>query len=142
MYENYLTTMGHPLGPDADQLFATVNVTPNGWLKVNVGADYTRRGYHNRGDYLRKSYKDPQDTLFLRHHDEFPTHGWDTIPDPDALIEEVDKTLRFSPGFEIRALRDLFVSLSIGLWRSQNYQGAVGLDKNGIDFALKVEYRY
>jgi hypothetical protein len=142
MYENYLTTMGHPLGPDADQLFATVNVTPNGWFKVNIGTDYTRRGYHNRGDYLRKSYKDPEDTLYLRHHDEFPTRGWDTIPDPDTLIEEVDKTLRFSPGLEIRALRDLFVSVSIGLWHSQNYQGTIGLNKNGVDFALKVEYRY
>ena len=142
MYENFLTTMGHPLGPDADQLFATVNVTPIPWLKVNIGADYTRRGYHNRGDYLRKSYKDPQDTLYLRYHDEFPTRGWDTIPDPDTVIEEVDKTLRLSPGVEIRALRDLFVSLTVGLWRSRNYQGAVGVNKNGLDVALKVEYRY
>ena len=142
MYENYLTTMGHPLGPDADQLFATVNVTPNGWLKVNIGADYTRRGYHNRGDYLRKSFKASQDTFYLRHHDEFPTRGWDTIPDPDTVIEEVDKTARLAPGVEIRALRDLFVSFSVGLWHSQNYQGAIGVNKDGVDFALKVEYRY
>jgi hypothetical protein len=139
MFENYLTTMGHPLGPDADQLFATVNVTPNSWLKVNVGADYTRRGYHNRGDYLRKSYKDPQDQLYLRQHAEFPTRGWDTL---DMLIEEVDKTLRFNPGVEIRALRDLFLSLSVGLWHSQNHQGEIGTNKDGVDLALKVEYRY
>jgi len=132
--------MGHPLGPDADQLFATVNVTPNGWFKVNIGTDYTRRGYHNRGDYLRKSYKDPEDTFYLRHHDEFPTRGWNDTT--GTLIEEVDKTLRFSPGLEIRALRDLFVSVSVGLWHSQNHEGAIGLDKNGVDFALKVEYRY
>ena len=142
MYENYLTTMGHPLGPDADQLFAAVNVIPSGWLKVNIAAGYTRRGFHNRGDYLRKSYKDPQDTFYLRRHNEFPTRGWDSIPDPDTLIEEVDKTLRFAPGVEIRALRDLFVSLSVGLWHSRNYQGAIGVDKNGVDLALKVEYRY
>ena len=142
IYENFLTTMGHPLGPDADQLLATVNVTPNGWLKINIGADYTRRGFHNRGDYLRRSYKDPQDQLFLRQHTEFPTRGWDTIPDPDTLIEEVDKTLQFSPGLEIRALRELFVSVSVGLWHSQNYQGAIGLNKNGVGFALKVEYQY
>jgi len=142
IYENFLTTMGHPLGPDADQLFATVNVTPNGWFRVNVGVDYTRRGYHNRGDYLRKSYKEPQDTVYLRHHDEFPTRGWDTIPDPDTLIEEVDKTLRFNPGLEVRALRDLFISFSVGLWHSQNYQGTIGLNKNGVDLILKVEYRY
>jgi hypothetical protein len=142
MYENFLTTMGHPLGPDADQLFGTVNVTPNSWLKVNLGADYTRRGYHNRGDYLRKSYKNPEDTVYLRQHDEFPTRGWDTIPDPDKLIEEVDKTLRLSPGIEIRPLRDLFVSVSVGVWRSENYLGAVGVNKNGLDVALKVEYRY
>jgi len=140
MFENYLTTMGHPLGPDADQIFATVNVTPNSWLKVNVGADYTRRGYHNRGDYLRKSYKDPEDTFYLRQHDEYPTRGWDTLS--GALTEEVDKTLRLVPEVEIRALRDLFVSLSVGVWRSQNYQGAIGLNKNGVDLALEVEYRY
>jgi hypothetical protein len=50
--------------------------------------------------------------------------------------------VRLSPGLEIRALRDLFVSLTVGLWHSQNYQGAIGLNKNGLDFALKVEYRY
>jgi hypothetical protein len=142
MYENYLTPMGHPLGPDADQLFGVVGITPATWLKLTIGADYTRRGYHNRGDYARMSYKNPEDTVYLRHHDEFPTRGWDTIPDPDSLIEEVDKTLRFSPGLEIRALRDLFVSLSVGLWQSKNYQGAIGRDKNGLDLALKVEYRY
>ena len=140
MYENYLTTMGHPLGPDADQLFATVNITPNGWLKVDIGADYTRRGYHNRGDYLRKSYKDPEDTIYLRQHNEFPTRGWDTLS--GVVIEEVDKTLRFAPSVEVRALRDLFVSLSVGVWHCQNYQGTIGLNKNGLDFALKVEYRY
>ena len=140
MYENYLTTMGHPLGPDADQLLGTVNVTPNGWLKVSIEGDYTRRGYHNRGDYLRKSFKAPQDTFYLRHHDEFPTRGWDTLS--GALIEEVDKTLRFAPGVEIRALRDLFVLLSVGVWHSQNYQGKIGDIENGVDLALKVEYRY
>jgi len=140
MFENYLTTMGHPLGPDADQLFATVNVTPNGWLKVNLGADYTRRGYHNRGDYLRKSYKRESDTFYLRHHDEFPTRGWDTLT--GAVTEEVDRTLRFAPGVEVRALRDLFVSLSAGLWHSQNHEGAIGVNRNGVDLALKVEYRY
>ncbi len=140
MFENYLTTMGHPLGPDADQLLASVDITPNNWLKVNVGADFTRRGYHNRDDYLRKSYKDPQDTFYLRHHAEFPTRGWDTLT--GVLTEEVDKTVRLAPGVEIRPLRDLFVSLSVGLWHSQNYQGAIGLDKNGVDLALKVEYRY
>jgi len=142
MYENYLTPMGHPLGPDADQLFATLNVTPNGWLKVNIECDYTRRGYHNRGDYVRKSFKASQDTFYLRHHDEFPTRGWDTIPDPDTVIEEVDKTMRLAPGVEVRALHDLFVSLSVGLWHSQNYQGAIDINKDGVDLALKVEYRY
>ena len=140
MYENFLTPLGHPLGPDADQLFATVNVVPNGWLKVNIGADYTRRGYHNRGDYLRKSYRDTLDWWYLRQHDEFPTRGWDTLA--DTVTEEVDRTIRFAPAVEIRAMRDLFVSLTVGIWHSQNYQGAIGLDKNGVDLALKVEYRY
>ena len=142
MYENYLTPLGHPLGPDADQLFATFNVVPNDWLKVLIGVDYTRRGYHNRGDYLRKSYKDPQDTFYLRQHNEFPTRGYDTLT--GALVDsgEVDKTIRFAPGVEVQALRDLFISLTVGLWHSQNYQGVIGANKSGVDAALKVEYRY
>jgi hypothetical protein len=43
---------------------------------------------------------------------------------------------------EIRALRDLFVSLSVGVWHSQNSEGATGVGRDGIDLALKVEYRY
>jgi hypothetical protein len=43
---------------------------------------------------------------------------------------------------EIRPLRDLFVSLSVGLWHSQNHQGEIGVNKDGVDLALKVEYRY
>jgi len=140
MYENYLTPLGHPLGPDTDQLFATVNVIPDGWLKVSIGADYTRRGYHSRGDYLRRSFKDTLDWWYLRQHDEFPTRGWDTLS--DTVTEEVDRTIRFAPGIEIRAMRDLFVSLSVGLWHSLNYQGEIGLNRSGMDLALKVEYRY
>jgi hypothetical protein len=142
MYENYLTPLGHPLGPDADQLYSSFGVTPCPCLKFSLVGDYTRRGYHNRGGYERQSYKDPEDTVYLRHHDEFPTRGWDTIPDSDTLIEEVDKTLHIGPQVEIHALRDLFLSGSVTLWSSKNYQGRIGLNKNGLDFALKVEYRY
>ena len=138
MFENYLTTMGHPLGPDADQLLATVNVTPNRWLKVDIAADYSRRGYYNRGDYNRMSF-DADDAIFLHDYYSFPARGHDSSGN---VIEEVDKTLRFSPGLEIRALRDLFVSLSVGLWHSQNYQGETGINEDGVDLALKVEYRY
>jgi hypothetical protein len=140
MFENYLSTMGHPLGPDADVLLAAVGFTPNDWFRADVEFDYTRRGYHNRGDCLRKGYKNPEDTFYLRHHDEFPTRGWDTLS--GALTEEVDRTSRIEPQVEIRTLRYLFVSLSVGLWRSQNYLGAIGLNKDGVDLALKVEYRY
>jgi hypothetical protein len=140
MYENFLTPLGHPLGPDADQLFATASYVPNGWLKVNIGADYTRRGYHNRGDYLRKSFRDTLDWWYLRQHTEFPTRGWDTLT--GTVTEEVDRTIRLAPEIEVRALRDLLVSLSVGLWHSQNYQGTIGITKNGVDLALKVEYRY
>ena len=138
MFENYLTTMGHPLGPDADQLFAALNVSPNHWLKLILAADHTRRGYYNHGDNDRMSY-DWDDTTFLKDHYTFPARGYDSLGN---VIEEVDKTIRLSPGVEIRAVRDLFVSLSVGLWHSQNYQGTIGLNKNGIDLALKVEYRY
>jgi hypothetical protein len=82
---------------------------------------------------------DADDTTFLKDYYSFPARGHDSLGN---VIEEVDKTLRFSPGLEIRPLRDLFASLSVGLWHSQNYQGAIGLNKNGVDVALKVEYRY
>jgi hypothetical protein len=140
MYENYLTTLGHPLGPDADQLLTSLGITPNSWLKVLVRADYTRRGYHNRGDYLRKSFKDTLDWTYLREHDEFPTRGWDALT--DTVIEEVDRTIRLTPEIEIRARRDLFVSLSVAFWSSANYMGTPGSDSSGIEPTLKVEYRY
>jgi hypothetical protein len=138
MFENNLTTMGHPLGPDADLLYAALNITPNRWLKVGLAADYTRRGYYNRGDYDRMSY-DLNDTTFLKDYYSFPAVGQDSLGN---VIEQVDKTVRFAPGVEIRAFRDLFVSLSVGVWRSHDYQGAIGLNKDGVDLALKVEYRY
>jgi hypothetical protein len=138
MFENYLTTMGHPLGPDADQILASVDVTPNRWLKVDLAADYTRRGHYNRGDCDRMSY-DWEDTTFLKDYRSFPARGRDSLGN---VTHEVDKTLRFSPGLEVRALRDLFTSLSVGLWHSRNYQGAIGQNENGVDLTLKVEYRY
>jgi hypothetical protein len=139
MYENYLTPMGHPLGSDADQWLVVASTTPAEWLKVTLSADYTRRGYYNRGDYWRRSFKNPGDTTFLRHHFEFPARGWDSA---GAVIEEVDRTVRVGPGFEVRPLRDLFLSGSLSFWMSENYQGVIGLKKNGLDFAIKLEYRY
>jgi len=79
------------------------------------------------------------DTTFLKDYYSFPAVGQDSLGN---VIEQVDKTVRFAPGVEIRAFRDLFVSLSVGVWRSHDYQGAIGLNKDGVDLALKVEYRY
>ncbi len=142
LYDNYGIPLGHPLGPDADKVLGLVGFTASGWLKLSLTADYTRRGYHNRGDYLRKSFRNPEDTLYLRQHTEFPSLGWDTTAHPDTVIEQVDRTFRLSPGFRIHAFRDLRVSGSVSFWTSQNFQGAIGVDKTGFEFALKVEYRY
>ena len=142
MYENYLVPLGHGLGPDADQLYGSVDVTPAGWLKVSLAADYVRRGYHNRGDYLRMGFKDSTDGLYVTKHTEFPSRGWDTVPEPDTVIDEVDRTMRLSPSVEFRAFRDLYLSGQVSLWSSENYQGVIGRKKTGIDLTLKLEYRY
>lgn len=142
LFDNYGVPLGHPLGPDADQIMGTLGFAPLDPVRLSLTVDYTRRGYHNRGDYLRKSYKNPQDTLYLRTHPEFPTLGWDTTTTPHTVIEQVDKTLRLSPGCEIHAWRDLYVSGSVSFWSSRDYQGDIGVNNSGLDFALKVEYRY
>ena len=116
---------------------------PAEWLKVILSADYTRRGFYNRGDYWRQSYKNPGDTTLpappLRipgarlGHDSRPGHA-----DRGSGQDSCDS----APASKSGALRDLFLSGSVSFWTSENYQGAIGLNKNGLDFALKVEYRY
>ncbi len=142
LYDNYGASLGHPLGPDADQALLVTSLIPSAKLQFNLAADFTRRGYHNRGDYRRKSYKNPDDTLYLRHHTEFPSRGWDVSAEPDTVIEEVDKTWRLGPTMELYVLQDLYLSVALWFWSSQNHKGVIGQNKTGLDFGLKVEYRY
>ncbi|MFO7650295.1 MAG: hypothetical protein R6X13_03000, partial [bacterium] len=139
MYENYLTALGHCIGPDADQALAVARYTPLEWLRAELSADYTRRGFYNRGDFRHLSYEYPDDTTFLRHHLEFPARGWD---ENGNVVVEVEKILCVAPGAEVRVGQDLFVNASVELWLAENYRGTPGESKQGIDFDLKLQYRY
>uniref|UniRef100_A0A7C4GAF9 Capsule assembly Wzi family protein n=1 Tax=candidate division WOR-3 bacterium TaxID=2052148 RepID=A0A7C4GAF9_UNCW3 len=136
MFENYLTPLGHELGPDADRILGRVELTPlPGWLETALCADYTRRGYFNRGDYLRKSYYVGQ-TL----PQTFPARGIDSLGN---VIEEVEGTFSVGPEIEVRPLRlPLHARLAVNYRLTASPEGSPGERRSGVDFALKVEYRY
>ncbi len=138
MYENYLVPLGHELGPDADQVIASVRVTPCSWLRLGARADRTRRGYFNRGGWQRQSFH-LGDTAYLREYFQFPAVGYDSLGN---IIEQVDHTTRLVPELEIRLGRDLGVFGAVGFWSSRNYLGVPGREQTGFDFDLRVEYRY
>ncbi len=134
MYENCLVPLGHPLGPDADRALAVATYTPLDWLRGELAADYTRRGALNRGDFRNRTH-DYGDTLPRS----FPAVALDSLGN---IVEEVEKTLRIAPGAEARVGKDLFVKASVALWRAENYRGTPGENKQGVDFDLKLQYRY
>jgi hypothetical protein len=142
MYENWQVPLGHPLGPDADQLWASVRVTPAEWLRVELAGDYTRRGFYNRGDFRRKSFwhENPQSHSELPA--EFPSRGITASGDTLGPDYEVDATIRLTPAVELDLLCWLHVRLQADCWSSENHAGMPGAKKTGIDPALKVEYRY
>ncbi|MEO0085008.1 MAG: capsule assembly Wzi family protein [candidate division WOR-3 bacterium] len=136
MFENWLTPLGHEIGPDADRLLGRVEMTPvPGWLEAAISADYTRRGYFNRGDYLRKSYY-VGETLPRT----FPARGIDSLGN---ILEEVEKTFSVGPEIEFRPLRlPLYARLTADYRLTTNMDGTPGARRTGVEFALKVEYRY
>lgn len=136
MFENYLTPLGHELGPDADRILGRVELTPvPGWLEAALCADYTRRGYFNRGDYLRKSYY-VGETLPRT----FPARGIDSLGN---VTEEVEATFSIGPELEFRPRQlPLLARLAVGCRLTANPDGVPGGRRTGVDFALKVEYRY
>jgi len=136
MYENYLTPLGHELGPDADRVLARVEATPvPGWLEAALRADYTRRGYFNRGDYLRKAFYTGE--ILPRT---FPARGIDSLGN---VIEEVEGTFAIGPELEFRPLRlPLYARLRVDYRVARNQAGVPGERRSGVEFALKVEYRY
>jgi len=136
MFENWQVPLGHRLGPDADQLYLRVRYLPSRSLKLGLWADYTRRGYYNRGDFLRKS--------FFEHEplpEEFPARGRDSLGNIIAT-DDVDRTGRIGPELEWWPVAGLRVVARANLWAAQNFNGTPGLSKNGREFALKLEYRY
>ena len=139
MFENYSVPLGHELGPDADRLWARFRLTPLAWLSASVWADYTRRGYYNRGDYERLSF-DEKDTIFLRYYYSFPARGYDYTT--GELLEEVEKTIRVGPEIEITPLTDLYISASLGWSCCQNKEGRIGDNRTEPEFSIKLEYRH
>jgi hypothetical protein len=137
MYENWLVPLGHPLGPDADQAFGSLRYSPLEWLRFTLGADYTRRGFYNRGDFTRMSFYVGESLPAG-----FPSLGITATGDTLARDWQVDQTLRLAPSLELTPTRDLRLLLGAALWASRNYQGIPGVNKTSLDLDLRVEYRY
>ncbi len=139
MFENYAVPLGHEIGPDADKLWARVSFTPVSWLKASVWGDLTRRGYFNRGDFLRKSFQ-MEDTVFLRHYYEFPARGRDYAT--GAVIEEVEQAVRFGPQLEFSPFAGFYLVAQGAVVFYRNKNGERGKNGNEGEFLFRVEYRY
>ena len=127
MYEQYGVPLGHEIGPDADQWFARVAGLPLDGLRVFATGTFTRRGYFNRGDFVRRSW-----------------HAGQPLPErfpAEANGEQVEKTWRVGPGVEWWFGRDLRIEADAAWWYSENYGGAPE-NRSGFDFSVGVEYRY
>lgn len=138
MYENFSVPLGHEIGPDADQLYAAVHATVHEAFRVGIWGDYTRRGYFNRGNYLRKAFYAGEPLP-----EQFPAIGVDPVTG-DTLAEDwaVDNTARVGPEFEWNILQDLRVRGKVYYRRSVNHLGMPGVTSDGWDAELSVEYRY
>ena len=142
MYENWQVPLGHALGPDADQVFGSLRITPLNWLRFTLAGDYTRRGYYNRGDYVRKSFWYESQHSHAELPGEFPSRGITSTGDTLGPDWEVEGTARVSPSFDISAWRDLHVVADLELWTARNYEGMPGQGKHGLDIDVRIEYRY
>lgn len=139
MFENYSVPLGHELGPDADRLWIRVSYPPVTWLKVSVAGDGTRRGYYNRGGFLRQSYV-MEDTVFLRYYYRFPAKGWDTTStDPDV---EVERVLRIGPELELSLRRGFYLQAQLKGAYYYNRDGLPGRKEFKPELRLNLEYRY
>jgi hypothetical protein len=139
MYENYGVPLGHELGPDADRWWGLVRFTPLRALQAGLWADFTRRGYYNRGDYRRRSFWYESESLHSPLPAEFPSVGRDST---GAVIEQVDRTWRCGPELEWWPLDRLRVFADAAWWMSDNFNGEVGVAASGLEFTLRAEYRY
>ncbi len=138
MFENYTVPLGHEIGPDADRLWLRISLNP-GMCKIGVWSDFTRRGYYNRGDYERLSF-DMVDTVFLRHHYEFPARGWNPLaPDDDV---EVERTLRIGPEVELTPLPGVYLQATGAIAFYENKDGMPAENRVEPWFRVKLECRY
>ncbi|MBM3314472.1 hypothetical protein FJY71_01330 [candidate division WOR-3 bacterium] len=139
MYENYGVPLGHEIGPDADRWWGRVRFTPLAALQVGVWADYTRRGFYNRGDFRRKSFWYETESLHAALPAEFPSPGRDST---GAVIEEVDLTWRFGPELEWWPAERLRLVADAAYLQCRNFNGEIGVDRSGFEFGIRAEYRY
>ncbi len=139
IFANYSVPLGHEIGPDADQLWGRVRFTIFDWLQTSLSADYTRRGFYNRGDLDRLCFDLSTDTVFLRRYYEFPARGWDSA---GTVVEEVERTLRIGPEVEFSPLPELYLLTKAALSYCQHPEGAPNRKRVQPEFFIKVEYRY
>ncbi len=138
MYENYLVPLGHEMGPDADQLYASARSVVLSSLWVGLWGDLTRRGYFNRGDFRRRAFYFGEPLP-----EQFPAVGINPVTG-DTLADDwaVDKTLRVGPELEWRPLQDLAIKGKVYYCHSVNHLGMPGETVEGWEAELKAEYRY
>jgi hypothetical protein len=142
IYENWQVPLGHDLGPDADQTFASARWTPTPWLRLSLCADHTRRGFYNRGDYLRKSFYHESPENHTELPEEFPSDGITADGDTLGPDWQVEKTTRIGPRVELNLVRDLYLVARADYWTAENHAGLPDSAATGIDASVKLEYRY
>ncbi|MFO7676109.1 MAG: capsule assembly Wzi family protein [bacterium] len=126
MYEHYGMPLGHGLGPDADLLDLRVGLFPAEPLELCAFGRHVRRGYHNRGDFERRSW------LGGGLPGGFPS---------ELEGELIERELRLGLEAGLRPLRDLRVLGDFSWWRRENADGTTER-RSGLDFGLRFEYRY
>jgi hypothetical protein len=124
-YSNYGVSLGHPLGPDADQHYVELDVLPNRWGYLSLLGSLTRRGSLNRGDFGNRTYDlgDP-----ARFH-AFPSRV-------------VENTLNVGPQLILNPVSWLNLVGSIQWYAARNSEGVAGARRSGMALNVSLDYRY
>lgn len=126
MYESYGMPLGHSLGPDADLVDLRLGLFPLEPLALTLFGRQVRRGFYNRGDFGRRSWRGQP------LPGQFPA---------ELEGEKIEREFRFGLVADCRPLRDLRVIGDCSWWRRLNAGGGE-TPLAGLDLGLGFEYRY
>ncbi len=121
----YDVPLGHSLGPDADELFAQFTWYPLSWGTVGIAASLTRRGDHNRGDYLNKTW--------------IPDTSYRSGQFPSGVVE---KTLAVGPRVTFNPTSWLRCNAGLDYTSTTNVAGDSTRNVSGPAFQVELQYRY